>query len=147
MSRFGPRRLGVVLGLGLAYLAVGLVSGSLTAGAATSATRTRWRLAAWAISGIAFVAQIAWERRGLRKGVAAASFDAAAAAAFGGLFLAIAATIHKATVGNVDARYLLALVAWPLLVAVPAFLAALIVGTVVRPRPVANPFHSPRAET
>ena len=147
MSRLGLRWLGVVLGIGLAYLVVGLVSGSLAAAAATSASRTRWRLAAWAISGVAFVAQIAWERLRLRKGVAAASFDAAAAAAFGGLFLAIAATMHKATVGSVDARYLLALVAWPLIVAVPAFLAALVVATVVRPRRVANPFHSPGAET
>jgi hypothetical protein len=97
--------------------------------------RTRWRLAAWIISGIAFVAQIAYERVRLRSSIGAASFHGAVAAASGGFFLAVAATINKMTVGNVDARYFLALVIWPLLVAVPAFVAALVLSAIIRPRP------------
>jgi len=125
----------VAVGVGVAYLVIGVVFGNLAGSAASTTGRTRWRLAAWIISGIAFVAQIAYERVRLRSSIRAASFHGAVAAAFGGFFLAVAATINKMTTGNVDARYFLALVFWPLLVAVPAFVAALVLSVMIRPRP------------
>jgi hypothetical protein len=47
--------------------------------------------------------------------------------AIGGFLLAVAATVHAITVGSNTplGRYLVALVAWPIFTAVPAFLVAL----------------------
>ena len=132
MIKSSPRRgwLGVAFAVGAAYFAVGWVVGTLAGRAAGS----RSRLAAWVISGVIFVAQIAYERLRLRNNSSTASFHAAGAAAVGGFLLAAAATINKTTHGGADARYLLAFVIWPLIVALPAFAAALIVSAIIRPR-------------
>lgn len=134
MRRSVARWLGVALGVGLVYLSISIVSGNLAAAATTAAGRTRWRLMAWAISAVVFAAQIAYERLRLRSTVGTASLHAAVGAGFGGFFLAVAATIHKMSVDSVDARYFLALVAWPLVVALPAFATALVLSAIIRPR-------------
>lgn len=129
MSNSSPRRgwLTVAFAVGAAYFVVGWGVGTL-AGGRTS------RLTAWVICGVIFVAQIAYERTRLRSSSSTTSLHAACAAAVGGFLLAVAATINKSLHGGADARYLLALVIWPLIVAVPAFPAALIVSAIIRPR-------------
>jgi hypothetical protein len=133
------RWLGVALVVGLVYLSISIVSGNLAAAATSTAGRTRWRLMAWTISAVVFAAQIAYERLPLRSSVRRASLHATVGAAFGGFLLAVAATIHKMSVESVDARYLLALVAWPLIVALPAFAAALVLSAAIRPRKAPEP--------
>jgi hypothetical protein len=139
MGRSTARWLGVALAVGLVYPLVSIVSGSLAAAATSTAGRTRWRLMAWAISAVVFAAQIAYERLRLLSRVGTASLHAAVGAAFGGFFLAGAATIHKMSVDSVDARYFLALVLWPLAVALPAFAGALVLSAVIRPRKALGP--------
>jgi hypothetical protein len=133
------RWLGVALAVGLVYLSISIVSGSLAAAAASTAGRTRWRLMAWALSAVVFAAQIAYERLRLLSRAGPASLHAAVGAAFGGFFLAVAATLHKMSVDRVDARYFLALVVWPLVVALPAFAAALVLSAAIRPRKAPEP--------
>ena len=124
----------VALGVGSLYLVISLVFGNLAGNAATIAGRTSWRMAAWLISGVAFLAQIVFERVQLRNRQTASSLHAAVAAAIGGFLLAVAATINKMASGSIDARYAVALVAFPLLTGVPAFIVALALSLIIRPR-------------
>ncbi len=124
----------VALGVGVLYLVISVVFGSLAGNAATTAGRTRWRMAAWLISGVPFLAQIVFERLRLRNRPTDSAWHAAVAAGIGGFLLAVAATVNKMSSGSVDARYAVALVAWPLLTGVPAFVVALAVSLIVRPR-------------
>ena len=131
MSDTSSRRgwLPALIGIGASYFLIGWIVGTL----AGNAAGTRVRLAAWAISGIIFVAHIAYERTRLRNNSSTTALHAAGAAAVGGFLLAVAATINKSMHGGADARYLLALVIWPVIVAVPAFGAALIASAIIRP--------------
>jgi hypothetical protein len=128
-----PRWLWTAFGIGIVYLVVGLVIAELAGAALSTAIRVRWRLAAWLISGAVFVAQIAHERLRLRTSSRSASFHAALAAAIGAFALAVAATVHKVAGGSVDVRYALALVAWPAVTAVPAFIVAFVLSSILRP--------------
>src|SRR5205814_2204816 len=129
------RWLTAAAGVGITYFVVGFVFGALAGEAASTAGRTGWRRAAWVISAAVFLAHVAHERMRRRNHAASSALHAAAAAAIGGFLLAIAATIHKAALDGIDARYLLALVAWPLVTGLPAFVAALALCAVLRPRP------------
>jgi hypothetical protein len=122
------------LGVGILYLVISVVFGSLAGNAATTAGLTRWRMATWLISGVVFLAQIVFERVRLRNRPSASALHAAIAAAIGGFLLAVAATVNKMSSGSVDARYAVALVAWPLITGVPAFVVALAVAPIIRPR-------------
>src|SRR5437764_10921767 len=121
--------------VGILYLVVGLVSASLANGAASHDVRFGWRLAAWLISGAIFVAQVGYERLRLRNAAASASFHSALAAGLGGFMLAVAATVHTSRAAGVDYRYGLALVVWPIVTALPAFIVALLLSVIVRPKP------------
>ena len=86
-----------------------------------------WRLAAWAASGIVFGAHIVFEHLRHRRSVAVVAWHAAAAVAIGAIALAVAGMIHTLSSGaGVRPAWLLALVIWPAVTAVPAFLAALV---------------------
>jgi len=128
-----PRWLPGAIGVGILYLVIGLATAELAGGAASIPARNRWRLAAWVISAIVFAAQVARERLRLGLAARAAAGHAAAAAAIGAFGLAAAATIHKSIEGGVDGRYAVALVAWPLVIAIPAFMAAYLLSLVLRP--------------
>ena len=89
-----------------------------------------WRLAAWGISSVAYAAHIWHERFRLRNSVVAAALHVASAAALGAFGLALGANIHSLCLGSTAEHrrlLLLSLGLWPALVAVPAFLLALAV--------------------
>jgi hypothetical protein len=88
-----------------------------------------WRLAAWVASGAMFAAHIGYEHFRLNNSPRATALDAAMAVAVGAFLLAVAATVHAMTAPSHAPywRYLLALVAWPIITALPAFLVALAV--------------------
>src|SRR2546423_4232010 len=94
----------------------------------TSDTRV-WRLAAWAISGVIYIGHIVYERYSLRSGLLTTAVHVALGVAVGGFVLAVVANGHAAMTPRHAAywRYRLALVAWPIITAVPAFLVALLV--------------------
>lgn len=111
---------------GVAYLLVGRVF-------AVPATHLRaWRLAAWLVSGGVFAAHIAYEHFTLRSSPRTLALHAALAVAVGAVGLAVAGMIHSLSAGTpLRLAWLLALVAWPAVTAVPAFLVALAAGALL----------------
>jgi len=125
--------------VGLVYLAAGILFGALSGAAASSQMRVMWRLAAWLTSAIAFAAHIRYEHLKLRNSPLVTALHASAAAALGAFGLAVAANIHAQSAATSPHRLLaIALVAWPVLTAIPAFVVALAVASALaRMRPSA----------
>jgi hypothetical protein len=119
-----PRHLWVraVLLLGIVYALVGIVF-------ASPATHVQtWRLAAWVVSAIGYAAHIAYERFRLQNSPPSAALHVALAAALGAFGLAVGANIHSLSTGSTGQHrqlLLLSLGIWPVITALPAFLAAL----------------------
>ncbi|PYP86856.1 MAG: hypothetical protein DMF61_11660 [Blastocatellia bacterium AA13] len=91
-----------------------------------------WRLAAWVISAALFAAHIGYEQFRLGGSTRATALHTTLAVAIGAFGLAVAANVHEVWVASSYRRSLaLALVAWPALTAVPAFVAALIAAAVL----------------
>jgi hypothetical protein len=113
--------------VGLLYLAVGLASSALAAAAASNPMQSFWRLSAFVVSGVVFAAHIAHEHFRLRNTARPVAWHTSVAVAIGGFALALAANIHDlGSATGYRPRMLIALVAWPLLTAVPAFVVALV---------------------
>jgi hypothetical protein len=91
-----------------------------------------WRLAAWLVSAVAYAAHMAYEHFRLRESPRLMAFHVAVAVAIGGLGLAIVGMVHAmSNTSAVRPAWLLALVLWPAVTAVPAFLVALVIGAVL----------------
>ena len=93
-----------------------------------------WRLAAWVASAGVYFAHVAYEHFRLENFPTSTATDVALAVAFGGFLLAVAAATHAAMVSQ-HARYprfVIALVAWPLITGVPAFLVTLVIAWILR---------------
>lgn len=107
--------------VGLFYAIVGVAF-------ALPATHVRaWRLAAWLVSIIAFVAQTAYERFVLRSASRSAALHVAIAAGLGAFGLAVGANVHaqmNPTAPHNERLLLIALVVWPVITALPAFVVA-----------------------
>lgn len=121
-------RLAIVAGV--LYTAAGVIFGGLAGAAASADARLRWRLAAWAVSGVLYLAHLAYEAR--RHPPRSAAWHAAFGAGIGGLGVAIAAITHAIRTGNGNLPLLLAAIAgFPVLVTIPAFLVGLVITTVI----------------
>ena len=106
--------------LGALYLVVGRLF------AAPATYVQEWRLAAWMVCGVAFAAHIAYEHFRLRHSPLLVASHAALAVAIGALLLALAGMINSLwTRSALRPIWLLALVLWPAITAVPAFFVAL----------------------
>lgn len=112
-------RVRVVLLVGAAYLIIGL-------GFAELASRfgVGWRLAAWAVSAVLFAAHIGYEQIRLRSSLTVTAGCAALAAALGAFGLAVAATIHAVQVSSFRPAFVIALIAWPVMTGLAAFVVA-----------------------
>jgi hypothetical protein len=115
------------------YLVSGLVSASLSRNAGSGQAREACRLAAWVISAVAFAAHIWYEHVGLRTTPRTTAFHVALAVGLAGFGLAVSASLHgHATNHPFPAT---ALLIWPVMTALPAFIVALVVVVVLsRPR-------------
>ena len=117
-----------VMLVGVLYFAVGIASAALAESAASNQMRSFWRLSAFVISAVVFAAHIAYEHFRLRNTARPTAWHASVAVAFGAFALALAANIHDlGSASGYRPRMLIALVAWPLVTAVPAFVVALVV--------------------
>jgi hypothetical protein len=115
-----------VLLAGAAYLVIGRVFAFPTSNVQF------WRLAAWVVSGAVFATHIGYEHLRLRHSPRTTASHAALAAAIGAFGLAVAASLHKLMVSSaLEPKWLLALVLWPAITAVPAFVVALAVAAVL----------------
>ena len=113
----------VVLLVGAVYAIVGITFG-LPAGHARA-----WRLTAWVVSGVVYAIQVGYERCRLRNSSLVAALHVAFGAALGALGLAIGAIVHSLSVTTTSQHkwlLLIALVAWPVITGVPAFLVGLV---------------------
>ncbi|HEY3175184.1 MAG TPA: hypothetical protein VGK94_05420 [Candidatus Polarisedimenticolia bacterium] len=113
--------------VGVLYLAVGITASTLAGPAASDQERFFWRFSAYVISAVLFAAHIAHERFRIRNTARPTAWHASVAVAFGAFGLALVANIHDlGSASGYRPRMLIALVAWPLLTAAPAFIVALV---------------------
>lgn len=139
MDKFGGEGgwLRITILVGVFYLAIGLVSGALAGTAASSQMRFFWRLSAFVLSGIVFGCQITYEHFQGPPQASGLAGRVSLSVAFGAFLLALAANIHDlVSPSGYRPRMLIALVAWPLLTAVPAFLVAFIAAFLLARLPI-----------
>ena len=113
----------------VAYAAIGIVFAAL----AVDANHVRvWRLAAWLASAVVAAAHMWYEQYRLGSSPRPTALHAAGAVALGAFGLALAANVHWLFAGTHGQRPpLLALPVWPVVTALPAFLAALAIAAVL----------------
>ncbi|HEY1242745.1 MAG TPA: hypothetical protein VGF16_19425 [Bryobacteraceae bacterium] len=86
-----------------------------------------WRLAAWIVGAVVYAAHIGYEHFRMRKPPHSTALHVAFGAAVGAFGLAAAAIAHSLSTGTGNLRLLrIALLIWPLITGVPAFVVALI---------------------
>jgi hypothetical protein len=92
-----------------------------------------WRIAAWILSGAVYSTHIWYEHSRLRNSLRSTALHVAVAVAIGAFGLAAAGMIRSLSAASaIRPGWLLALVAWPAITAVPAFLGALVAGTLLQ---------------
>ena len=118
----------IVVGLAVIYLIAGMVFGALAGRAATHHAVVAWRWAAWLVSAFAFGGHIVYEQVRQRASPTITAVHVSSAVGLGAFGLAVAANVHAQVVAPQQHSFLLvlSLVLWPVLIALPAFLVALI---------------------
>ena len=95
--------------------------------------RTAWRRAAWLLSLVTFAGHLAYEQLRFQSTVRSTAAHTAAAVALGAFLLAAAGPVRSHWGEAQFLRIsLLSLAAWPILMGVPAYLVALVTGTILR---------------
>ena len=123
MNSSPPQRwLPAALGSSVVYLVAGITFATLAHRAGSNHMRVTWRLAAWVISAAVFAAQVWYEHTRLRSAPRTTASHVSLAVALGALALAAAARVQAAS--SQQHFPALALVAWPVVTALPAFLVA-----------------------
>ena len=118
--------LGAAVLLGVVYFVIGFGFGAFAAWSGSHPLI--WNRLAFLASGIAFAVHIGYEHFRLGNSPRVTASHASIAVAIGAFALALSANIHDLwSPSGYRPRMLIALVAWPLLTAVPAFLVALVV--------------------
>jgi hypothetical protein len=126
MDESGSRRwIGTAVAVGVAYFLIGFLFGGLAGAAATNHERVTWRLAAWLVSALVFAAHIGYEQTRQGSSAASTAQHTAAAVALGAFGIAVAAMVHSLAVGSGRlGSHLIALVAWPALTGLGAYVVA-----------------------
>jgi hypothetical protein len=107
---------------GIMYPVVGITFAELP----NPSEMVMWRRAAWLVSAAAFAVHIAYEHFRLRHSPRSTAWHVSLAVALGAFGLAAAANFHELWATERYRRAIaLALVSWPVVTAVPAFLVAL----------------------
>ena len=90
------------------------------------------RLAAWMVSAVVYAAHIGYEHLRIRSSPRSTALHVAFGAAVGAFGLAAAAIVHSVLTGTGNLRLLrIALLIWPLITGVPAFVVALVLTAVL----------------
>src|SRR5262249_22158157 len=126
----------MVLILGALYFLLGVGFAMLASWSASDWSRMTWNRLGFAISAIAFTLHIAYEHFRVRSAPFVTASHVAMAVALGALALAVKANVHGYSAGSGNKRLLaFALVAWPAVTAIPAFVLALFTTAALTPRP------------
>jgi hypothetical protein len=115
-------------------IVTGVVYASIGVGSAPLRTPSVffWRFAAWVVSAIVYGSHIGYEHFWLGNPPRSAAVHVGFGAAIGAFGLATAATVRSLLTGTGNLHLLrLALIVWPVITAVPAFLIALILSSVL----------------
>jgi uncharacterized protein (DUF486 family) len=116
-----------VILFGAVYFVIGITSIALAGGAGSTHMRDTWRGLSFLTSGVAFAVHIGYEHFRLVNSPRTAATHVSLAVAIGAFALAVSANVHGHWVHSSQQRLLaLALVAWPVLTGVPAFVVALV---------------------
>jgi len=103
-----------------------------------------WRLAAWMVSAVVYAAHIGYEHFRMLNPPSTA-LHVALGAAVGAFGLAAAAIVHSLLTGTGSLRLLrIAIVIWPLITGVPAFLVALVLTALLARLPLCRAGHAGR---
>jgi uncharacterized protein (DUF486 family) len=117
----------MVVLLGAVYFIFGVAFAAFASWSASSATRATWNRLGFVASAVAFALHIGYEHFRLRSSPLKTAAHVSIAVALGAFALALKANVHGYRVGTSNQRLLaLALVAWPAITAVPAFVVALV---------------------
>ena len=120
---------------GALYLIAGLVFARLAGSSPSPAMRTMWRAAAYFASAVVFAVHIRHQRRRGERPLVTA-LHVSIGVALGACALALAANLHALSAPSANrVRLAVALVAWPLLTGVPAFLVALVATSILKRGP------------
>jgi len=115
-----------VILLGTLYFVFGVAFATLAGSAGSNAMRETWNRLGFLASAIAFALHIGYEHFRLRNSPLITASHVSIAVALGAFALALNANIHGLRVGSSNQRLLVfALVAWPLITGVPAFVVSL----------------------
>jgi hypothetical protein len=116
---------------GFAYAIIGIVFGAFAGGAHGAGERQAWRLAAWVASAAIFAAHIVYEQRRPGSSQFAVALRVAVGAALGALGWALGAVYHNMHMTPRGHFPLWAIAIWPVITAVPAYLVALVLASLV----------------
>jgi multisubunit Na+/H+ antiporter MnhB subunit len=131
MNEIEPRWIRAAVLAGALYLVAGLVFGTLAGWAPSPALRTTWRAAAYLVSAVVFALHIRHERMRPGGPPVTTALHVSVGVALGACALALAANLHGLSTPSANrVRLAVALVAWPLLTSIPAFLVALVVASI-----------------
>src|SRR5713101_1513644 len=113
--------------LGAVYFVFGIAFAAFASWYASNSMRVTWNRLGFLASGVAFALHIGYEHLRLRNSPLITAWHVSIAVALGAFALAVSANVHGYRVGSSNKRLLaFALVAWPAITAVPAFVVALI---------------------
>lgn len=123
----GTKQLRIILVIGMVYCITGVISGILAGQARSHTMVVVWRLASWLVCSLIFASHILWQHYRFNYSPGKTALHTSSAAAIGAFGLAVAANIHAQSVHS-DNRLMLglSLAIWPVLVMVPAFIAAFV---------------------
>jgi len=127
----------MVVLLGAVYFVFGVAFAAFAGRSASNSMRETWNRLGFLASAVAFALHIGYEHFRLRNSPLITASHVSMAVALGAFALAVSANVHGYRVGTNNQRLLaFALVAWPALTAVPAFVVALVaaVGLALRRR-------------
>src|SRR5882724_11446672 len=112
--------------LGALYFVFGVAFAAFASRSGSNSVRETWNRLAFVASAIAFALHIGYEHFRLRNSPLITASHVSIAVALGAFALALNANVHGLRVGSSNQRLLaFALVAWPAITAVPAFVVAL----------------------
>lgn len=126
------RWLAGAIGAGIGYLIIGRFPVPPT-------NVQAWRLAAWAASGVVFAIHIWNEHFRERQPPVRTAIHTSVGVAIGGFGLAAFGMVHSfSATSTVGPLWLIALVAWPAITAIPAFIAAFVATSILARLPHAS---------
>ena len=113
--------------LGATYFVFGITFAAFASWSSSPSMHETWNRLGFVVSALVFALHIGYEHFRLRNSTVITALHVSIAVALGAFALAVSANVHGYRLGSNNQRLLaFALVAWPAITAVPAFVVALV---------------------